>query len=376
MLTALSARRGALALAFWCGLSLLGCSQSETTSAAAQPQRPGSNGEARGNQAPVPVAVVPAISGSIAATYVATATLQPNAQADVLARVSGVVEKIDREVGDWVDRDGVLLQIDNDAYRVRVQQAQARTANLRSRFERMQGMIDKKLVSAEEFDTAKSELASAQADEELAALDLSYTTVRAPLRGRIVARMVDPGQNVNVGTALFRIAELEPLRAEVHVPSKEFRSLEVEQPVTLVLDSDGTRLTGRISLVSPLIDPASGTIKVTVEIAKYPPNVRPGDFAEVRIVTEQREGRTLVPRVALVTDKGENVVFVEANGRAERRTVFTGFGDEQYYEIVSGVQPGELVIVKGQRSLRHGQPVRILEDAPDGGTAVVGTRTR
>jgi membrane fusion protein, multidrug efflux system len=136
MLLALSARRGALALVLTCGFALSGCSQTDTGAAAAQPQRPGPNGDGRSNQPPVPVAVIPAITGSIAATYTATATLQPNAQADVLARVSGVVERIEREVGDWVDRDGVLLQIDNDAYRVRVQQAQARTANLRSRFER------------------------------------------------------------------------------------------------------------------------------------------------------------------------------------------------------------------------------------------------
>lgn len=358
------------------GPALSGCSDSEGGATPARAQRPGEGSEARPDQAPVPIAVSPAITGAIAATYSATATLQPNAQADVLARVSGLVEAIEREAGDRIEREGALLQIDNDAYRVRVQQAEARTANLRARFERMNGMAAKDLVSAEEFDTARSELATAEADEELARLDLGYTTVRAPFRGRIVARLVDPGQNVSVGTPLFRIADLDPLLAEVHVPSKEFRALETDQPVTLILDSDRTRLQGRIKLVSPIIDPASGTIKVTVEIRAVPENVRPGDFAEVRIVTEQRTDRTLVPRVAVITDKGENVVFVEMGGRAERRTVATGFSDEQHFEIISGVQPGELVVVKGQRSLRHGQAVRVLEDAPDGGTAVVGAGAR
>ena len=358
------------------GPTLTGCSDSEGGATPARAQRPGEGAEGRADQAPVPVAVSPAILGSIASTYSATATLQPNAQADVLARVSGLVEKIEREAGDRIERNGVLLQIDNDAYRVRVQQAEARTANLRSRFDRMDGMAAKDLVSAEEFDAARSELASAQAEEELARLELGYTAVRAPFGGRIVARLVDPGQNVSVGTPLFRVADLDPLLAEVHVPSKEFRALETDLPVTLLLDSDQTRLNGRIKLVSPVIDPASGTIKVTVEIRDAPANVRPGDFAEVRIVTEQRVDRTLVPRVAVITDKGETVVFVEIGGRAERRTVATGFSDEAHFEIISGVQPGELVVVKGQRSLRHGQSVRVLEDASGDSNAVVGIRSR
>ena len=356
---------------------LLGaCGSDEGGATPARAQRGAGGERARPAQPPVPVAVLPAEVGSIASTYAATATLQPEAEAEVLARVSGLVERILHEEGDQVPRDGALLQIANDEYSVRVKQAAARTANLRSRFERMEGMVDKNLVSQEEFDTAKSELESAEAEEDLARLELGYTTVRAPFSGRIVERLVDPGQNVNVGTPLFRLADFDPLLAEVHVPSKEFRSLQTEQPVTLVLDSDGTRLDGRIKLVSPVIDPASGTIKVTVEIPRYPASVRPGDFAEVRIVTERREDRTLVPRNAVVTDKGDDIVFVESEGRAERRTVATGFSDEDHVEIVSGVAPGERVVVKGQRSLRHGQPVKVLSDGSGDGSAIAGAGAR
>jgi len=314
----------------------------------------------------VPIAIVPAIRGPIASTYAATATLRADAEAEILARVSGVVQGLRAEEGDAVDANAPLLQVENDEYRLRVKQAKARTANLRARFERLEDMVDKRLVSQEEFDTAEADLASAEADEELAALELSYTTVRSPFRGRVVERLVDPGQNVSVGTPLFRVADLDPLLAEVHVPSKEFRRLQTEQTVELVLDSDGTRLDGRIDRVSPVIDPNSGTIKVTVEIPEYPASVRPGDFAEVHIVTERREGRTLVPRNAVVTEKGETVVFVEAGGKAERRAVSTGFSDDEHVEIVDGVNPGEHVVIKGQRSLRHGQRVRVLEEDTTG----------
>lgn len=345
-------------------LLLVGCGGSGSEAQGGADGRPTRANGAPGDrpaQPPVPVAVTPAVVGAIASTYSATATLEAEAEAEVLARVAGVVDRLLREEGDRVSAGDPLLEIDNDEYRLRLEQAQARTANLRSRHARLADMVERRLVSDEEFETVQSELASAEADEGLARLALGYTTVRSPFTGRVVQRLVDAGQNVSVGTPLYRVADLDPLLAVVHVPSKEFRRLKTDQAVELVLDSNRQRTSGRIKLVSPVIDPASGTIKVTLEIPTYPPDTRPGDFAEVRIVTERRENRTLVPRVSLVTDKGDEVVFVEVEGRAERRVVELGFGDDQHFEILSGVQPGDRVIVKGQRSLRHGQPVRVLE---------------
>ena len=318
----------------------------------------------RPEQPPVPVAVAPAVTGTISSSYSANATLEANAEADVLARVPGVVQSLSVEEGDRVRKGDVLLQIDAEEYRYRLQQAEASTKNLRSRYERLENMSERGLVSEEEFDSAEADFASAVANEGLARIELGYTTVRAPMDGFIVLRHVDQGQPISANVAVFRIANFEPLLARVHVPSKEFRSLSTEQPVSIHLDSDGTVLQGRIHLVSPVIDPTSGTIKVTVEITRYPASVRPGDFAEVRIVTERRDGRTLVPRVALVSDKGEDVVYVEIDGVAERRVVDIGLSDDDHAEIISGVAVGEFVVVKGQRSLQHGQAVRVLEGGP------------
>jgi membrane fusion protein (multidrug efflux system) len=114
--------------------------------------------------------------------------------------------------------------------------------------------------------------------------------------------------------------------------------------------------------VSPVIDPSSGTIKVTIEIPTYPPGVRPGDFAQVSIVTERRVNRTLVPKVALVNDRGEQVVYVSADSTAERRVVEIGFQDDRNAEILTGVTEGERVVVKGQRTLKNGAAIKILDN--------------
>jgi membrane fusion protein (multidrug efflux system) len=225
------------------------------------------------------------------------------------------------------------------------------------------------MVSAEEYENAKNELKSAEAAEEIARLNLSYTNVVAPFSGRVVSRLVDVGQNVSAGTSLFVISDFDPLLAVVQVPSKEFKRLQVDQRVELTLDSNKQRLHGRIKLVSPVIDPTSGTIKVTVEIHEYPAGTRPGDFAEVSIVTERRADTVLVPKIAVFTDRGEHVVFVAADSTAERRVVSPGFEDDANTEILQGMTAGEKVVVKGQRSLKHGAAVKVLEEPDSVGAA-------
>ncbi len=310
--------------------------------------------------------------GAIASYYNATATLEAEKEAEILARVEGVIRTLYCEEGDLVQAGAPLLQIDNDEYRLRLQQAEANSANLRSRFERVDKMLAEELGTEEEFQTAKSELATAEAEEGMARLNVSYTTVTAPFKGKVTTRLVDVGQNVSAGTPLFVLADFDPLLARVHVPSKEFRKLKADQVVTLILDSNQQRLQGRITLISPVIDPTSGTIKITVEIPDYPPNTRPGDFAKVQIVTEKRHDTLLVPKISVLSDKGEDVVYVAAAGTAERRVVEVGFMDNDQAEILSGVEVGEQVVVKGQRSLKHGDPLKILTagDEPSGDQAV------
>jgi membrane fusion protein (multidrug efflux system) len=352
-------------------LAVAGCGKSDDQgatpaqkNAAGGKGRGGSDGPGGGKA--IPVAVRSAFEGSIASYYKATATLDAEKQAEVLSRVTGMVVSLAVEEGDVVAKGDALLTIGNDEYRLRVQQAAARTANLRSKYDRLKAMQTEGLSTEEEYETARSDLASAEADEGLAKLNLSYTTVRAPFAGSITARLTDVGQNLSVNTALFIMADFDPLLARVHVPSREFNKLRQDQLVDLVLDSSGASLRGRITLISPVIDPTSGTIKITVEVSEYPVGTRPGDFAEVQIVTERRDGVVLLPRSAVITEKGETVVYVATKEDdldvAERRLVTVGFTDDNNVQITGGLDVGEPVVTRGQRSLKHGTPLKILAD--------------
>ena len=376
-----------LSLALILALAVSGCSQD-----ASQKAQNGAPGGGPGNpmghgpqEAATPVAVSPVTVGPIASYYNATASLEAEKEARILARATGVVGSLSVEEGDFVNKGDALLTVANNEYKFRLQQAKASTQNLLSRFQRFEAMLAEELATEEEFQAARSDLATAKAEEGLARLNLSYTTVRAPFTGKITSRLVDVGQNLSIGTEVMVMADFEPLLARVHVPSREFNKLQKDQEVDLVLDSSGDKLKGRIKLISPVIDPTSGTIKITVEVSKYPAGTRPGDFAEVKIVTELRPESLLVPSGAVITDKGETIVYVvgkaapkaEAKSEAaaegekgskggedptaERRIVKTGFTDDLNTEILEGLTAGEKVVVRGQRSLKNGAAVKILD---------------
>ncbi len=358
-------------------LTLVGCKGGEEEPGARHGRpdgrRPGGPEAAQGSpggRPPLPtaaVAVEQVRRGDIATYYSATASLDPNKEADVLARVNGIIQSLAAEEGDRVAEGQVLLEIEDAEYRHRVTQAEVELHQQRLQLERSEKMLAQGLVSAEDADAARSQMKAAEASWELATLELSYTRVQSPFKGRVIARSVDQGRTVSNGTVLFTLADLSRLLARVHVPAREFRNIQTDQPVQLVVDSTGDRLEGHILLVSPVVDSTSGTIKVTVEITDFPSSTRPGDFAEVSIVTDRHDDVLVIPRIAVLRDHEERVVYVVDGDTAVRRVVEIGFEDDRFTEVIAGLGEGESVVVQGQRSLSDGQKISILEKLNLGG---------
>jgi membrane fusion protein (multidrug efflux system) len=343
----------------------------------------GGEGEATAAASPgpartIPVAIEEIGIGAASSYYVSTASLEAKNYAQILARTTGTIRRLVHEEGDDVSAGDTLLLIEDDEARLRVQQAEANLETARAEHDRRRAMLENELLSPEEFGTTENTLRIRESDHELAKLELSYTRVQSPFDGRVVRRLVDLGANVSPGTPLFEIMDVNPLLARVYIPAKRMGFVAPGQKMEITLDSSGTVLTGDVSLVSPIVDPTTGTVKVTAEIFEYPEGTRPGDFAHVRIVTARHENTKLVPSRAIFEEQGQNILYVTDGTKAERRVVETGFVDGDYTEVLDGVETGELVVVKGQRQLREGIGVEVLEGPPEilAALEAAGKRTR
>jgi RND family efflux transporter MFP subunit len=356
-----SARRTALLALAALALPCSGCGRSEGRATAAG----GPPGAGAAGAKPVSVAVERVVTGDIASYYTATATIEAESRAEIRSRTTGVVRGLLREEGDRVVAGEALLLLEDDQAKLRVQQAEANALAARAEHERKIAMRDTGLLSAGEFETVENNLRVREAELALAKLELEYTRVASPFAGRVVRRLVDLGANVTPGTPLFEVLDDDPLLARVFVPARRMGFLRPGQVVDIHLDSGDVDLEGVVTLVSPIVDAATGTVKVTAELRRRPADLRPGDFAQVKIVTERHTGAIVVPSKAIVEDQGEKVVYVIAAGKAVRRPVQTGFVEGDRTEIVAGLEKDEVLCVKGQRDLRDGAPVEILEGPPD-----------
>jgi len=342
----------------------MGCGNKADGKPASGPHAQAGGGKPGGPPAepPTHVAVNPATRGVAQQRYTTTATLEAENRAELLARANGVVAKFLVEEGDVVKVGQTLLLLDDSEAKVRVRQAEVELAKQKTIFDRQKASFEQQVIAQSEFDLARTNYEAADAALELAKHQLSYAHVAAPFSGTVVRRVANVGQTVNVGSPLFEIANFKPLLARIFVPAKELGTLREGQEAEISLDSNGDKLRGAVRLVSPVVDPSTGTVKVTVGIHEYPEGTRPGDFVHVSVVTARHENAIRVPNMAVFEDRGERVVYVANDSLASRRPVQVGFMDETHTEVISGLETGDRVIVKGQRTLKDGARIRILEE--------------
>jgi membrane fusion protein (multidrug efflux system) len=166
---------------------------------------------------------------------------------------------------------------------------------------------------------------------------------------------------VRPGDSLFQITDFDPLIARIYLSEGDIVGLRPGTEARIHLNADPeVALRGRIRQISPVVDTATGTVKVTVEAIAPPPDVRSGSFVAIHVVRETRVGALLVPRAAVLRELQTSHVFVDDGGTAAKRTVELGLEEAGQVEVLTGIAAGERVIVAGQGGLRDGAKVRVL----------------
>jgi membrane fusion protein (multidrug efflux system) len=253
----------------------------------------------------------------------------------------------------------VLVQDDEE---ISLKKAELSASNARLAYERAKDLVDKELISQEEYDklTIDYEIANQELAEAQWAKD--KTEIRSPFTGKVTGRMIQVGQHVQISDELFQVTDFDPLIARIYLPERDIIGLNEGREVRILLNADDeVRFTGRIRQISPIVDTATGTVKVTVEANDDSPSqVRPGSFVTINIVRETRADTLLVPREAVIRELQKAHVFVADGELAEKRAITLGLEEGEFVEALSGVEAGDQVIVAGQGGLKDGSPVKIL----------------
>ncbi|HSN70047.1 MAG TPA: efflux RND transporter periplasmic adaptor subunit [Steroidobacteraceae bacterium] len=353
-----SSGRGALAVATLAGLAALtsACGNGVANDASTSPAE----------VAAVPVEVRLPERGEMLAIYSGTAPIEAEQEATVAAKVGGEVRAILVEEGDVVEAGQLLARLDGDRLRYELKQSEANLARLERDYNRNLELIKKGLVAEGAVDNIRFEMEALRAARDLARLELGYTEIRAPIPGVVSARFIKVGNTIAAGDATFRVTDLDPLIAYVHVPEREFRKLKAGQRADLTVDALGvTGYSATVARISPIVDPATGTFKATLEIHDESGRVKPGMFARVNIVVDRRPDALRIPRAALVETDGTESVFVVRDSVAVQQPVRTGLTNAGWVEVTEGLDGDEQVVVIGQNGLKSGNAVEVVSlEAP------------
>jgi len=345
---------------FWPGLAL-----AAIFLAACQPGAEDADTDAGEDETPaIPVETGTPVRGDIFAVYSGTAPIEAFADATVIAKVGGEVHDILVEEGDAVTSGDILARLDGDRLKLEMQQAEANLRKLQRDYQRNVDLSERGLISAGDFEKIQYEMEALQATFDLASLEFGYTEIRAPINGVVSERFIKVGNTISVDAPTFQVTSLEPLISYLHVPEREYRRIGAGQDAAIHIDAlAGSRFDAIVSRVSPIVDPDTGTFKITIEVVDPSPRLKPGMFGRISIVYDKHADALQIPRSAIVEEAGQSAVYVIANNVAERRVIRTGYAEGGQIEVLDGLGETEIFVIVGQANLKNGSKVSVINNS-------------
>lgn len=317
--------------------------------------------------AAIPVEVQEVGRGPIETALRTFATLEAEQEVKVFSRTANRVLELAVEEGHAVERDAVLVRLDDANQRVQVSKAENTLEKLRQEFARLEVLYGQKLISDQAYTDARFELRQTELALEDAKRELEYTVIRAPLRGVVSRRLVKLGDLVTQGQHLFDVVDFDSIVARIYIPEKNLAQLETNQTARVTATALGTReFTGKVRRIAPVVDAKSGTIKVTVGFDSVGP-LRPGMYVDVELILNSKADAILVSKRALILDGDQTYAFLLKGAGKEGRTVERLLveavaSDRLHVEPKEGFREGDRVVVAGQTGLKDGAKVRLPED--------------
>ncbi|MBN1878824.1 efflux RND transporter periplasmic adaptor subunit [bacterium] len=310
-----------------------------------------------------PVEIQAVEQGTIAEYIETTSNIYADSHVVVYPKTTGQVVRIDVAEGDPVGMDQVLAVIDDEAAGLRVRQLEVTRRQAQEKLERTRQLFENRMVSREAFDDAGYRYDDADVAYRIARLDLGNTRIKSPIHGVVVAKFLGIGDLAGPGSPAFEIFDPASLQIDVFLPEREAGRVQIGMKAIVFPDSiPDQSFNASVFRINPSVDIKTGTVKMTLIFDSMSPELAAGMFVRVRILVDHRESAVLLPKRALIRRKEENRVFVvDDNDKAELRLLTLGLENLHTYEVLSGLQPGDRLVIVGQHTLENGQVVKVME---------------
>ena len=321
-----------------------------------QPAGPGFPG-APGADVTPSVEVVTASARDVAQESTYSSSVEAYATNNIMPQAGARIRKINVEVGDYVGKGQILAEMD----RFQLEQLELQIQNDEVEYARLKGLFEEGGVSQSDFEAAELGYKVRKTNYQNL---LENTILRSPINGFVTARNFDVGDMFSMGSPLFTVQQVVPVKLLVGISENEYTKVKKGDTVSLTVDALPDRtFTGKVNRLYPTINAATHTFNAEVLVQNSDRALRPGMFARVKVVFGTNH-RVVLPDQCIVKQEGTGQKFVYLLNTDETVsyvpvTLGRHMGTE--YEVIDGVLEGDTVVFKGQSTLKDGVKVIVLE---------------
>lgn len=293
---------------------------------------------------------------------VLTGHVQPWQDVLVSAEIPGKIEWQGVNEGDRVQKGQELLKIDTRLVRAQLDQAEAQHKLACQELQRAKSLSAKGVSSGQALDKSQADCDVAAANVRLIGIRLEKSVVAAPSDAVIDKLFKERDEFVDVGIPLLRLVQVHKVKVGAGIPERDVSAFAKDDPVTVQLDAlPGKEFQGRIYRIAPTAEPATLTFIGEIEVDNPEGLIKPGMIARSALVRRTYPDSITVPIFSVLSVENQRYVMLEKDGAARTRPIEVGVLQGNSVQVVSGLLPGERLIVAGQRDLQDGDPVRVVE---------------
>jgi len=288
-----------------------------------------------------------------------TGNIEPFVKNNISSAAAQRVEKIYAEVGSRVKRGQLLVQMESINY----SQAKIQLENLKLDLSRIEALYKAGGVAEQQYDQMKTQVNVAE--QSIANLDKN-TKLLSPIDGVVTQRNFDNG-DLATGMPILVVMQIQPVKILINISEEFFPQVKIGTPVQISVDVyEGKTYSGKVSLIYPTIDPGTRTFQAQVSIGNANSEIRPGMFARARVDFGTKE-RVVVPDKAVIKQAGTNDKYVYVlNGDVVTYTkVELGKRVGSIYEVNSGLEVGQKIVIAGQSKLIDQSKVKVVDTGVD-----------
>lgn len=308
---------------------------------------------------PVSVKVIVAEPTLLINTISCTGSILANEKAELKPEISGRVIKINFEEGVVVQKNKLLVKINDSDLQAQLKRNEAQELVLKNDEYQKSKLLEIKAISQDEYDAAKSLLLVNQADRQLLLAQISKTEIHAPFTGKIGLRTISEGNYVVSNTLIATVEQIDPIKIEFEVPEKYSSFIHPGQEINFGTDVSDSIFLAKIYASESSVSTETRTLKVRALCRNPEGLLKPGSFARVNMVLEKFPEAIKIPSDAVLTDLEGNTVFICKNGKAQSVRVTTGIRTDSEIQITKGISAGDSLIVTGLLQLNNGSSVLV-----------------